>query len=625
MKIPRATSSPAPADGGLLSLPPVVGLLLAVLALAVYLPATHCGFVNYDDPDYYIANRHVQSGLTASGVAWAFTTGQLGNWHPITWLSLMLDAEWFGKNPSGPHLINLVFHAVNTVLLFILLHRLTRTMWRSAAVAALFALHPLHVESVAWISERKDVLSTFFGLLTLLCYARYAASGELQVASAKSVTAASPVARPTSRYYWLALFFFALGLMSKSMLVTLPFVMLLIDFWPLNRFSLSAFRLPLLLEKIPFFALALVMCVVTFIAQQKGGAVADMTSYPLPVRLENAVVSYARYVGKAFWPEPLALPYPHPGAWPLTTVICAGALLLASGAAAIVTMRKLPYFATGWLWFAGMLVPVIGIVQVGDAAMADRYTYLPLAGLFIVVVWGAAEIGAKLRVPKPALIAAVALVLAAAGWRTRGQIQYWTDSGTLFRHALAVTQNNFTADNNLGTWLAANGQTDEAMACFQRVLRLRPDNVTALYNLGNAFARQKRWDDAMDNYRHALRLDPNRADVLDNLGAALTAKNQIPEARACYAAALKLDPDSVSAHNNLGVLLFRQGDFSSAAEQFLAASQLEPDQAQHYANLGDALAKMGKMSDAAQCYSQALQLEPENPKYQRKLQAVGGQ
>jgi Flp pilus assembly protein TadD len=628
VKVRRATSPTPPTAADLLSRLPVVCLLLAALVVVVYLSATHCGFVNYDDPDYFSANRHVQAGLTASGAVWAFTTGELGNWHPLTWLSLMLDAEWAGNNPSGPHLTNIFFHAANTLLLFLMLHRLTRAVWRSAMVAALFALHPLHVESVAWISERKDVLSAFFGLLALLAYVGFTEETKVHPPSSGSGATRRSKANVC---YALTFVLFAASLMSKPMLVTLPFVMLLLDWWPFRRISNLELRnsnlARLLVEKIPFFALALVACVVTFVVQQKGGAVADMTSYPLSVRLENALVSYARYLGKTFWPEPLAVPYPHPGAWPMGLVIFSAGLFVALCAIAIVLARKLPYLSTGWFWFVGMLVPVIGIVQVGDAAMADRYTYLPLVGVFIALVWGAAELSGKLPVPKPALIFTVALILIFLGWRTRVQLQFWKDSGTLFRHTLAVTKNNYTAENDLGTWLAANGQTDEAMACFRRVLGLRPDNVTALYNLGNALARQKRWDEAVENYRHALKIDPSRADVLVNLGVTLTAKNkdETAEARACYEAALKLDPDSVSAHNNLGVLLFRQGDFSGAAEQFLAASRLEPEQPQHYANLGDALARMGKTSAAAECYRQALQLDPENEKFQRKLQSVGGQ
>ena len=591
------------------------------MTLVVFKPVTHCDFLNYDDPDYFSANQRVLTGLSSANLAWAFTTGHASNWHPLTWLSLMLDADLFGKNPLGPHFTNMVLHAANTVLLFLLLWFLTKSTWRGAVVAALFALHPLHVESVAWVAERKDVLSAFFGLLALLAYAKAVTSGR------QDAPPVTPLPRQT--YYWLSLLFFALGLMSKPMLVTLPFVLLLLDWWPLNRVSTGRFRMaglkPLVCEKIPFFALSMTACVVTFIAQQKGGAVTAMAKFPLPARMENAAVSYLRYLVKAFWPEPLAIPYPHPGHWPAALVLVSTGLFVVLCMGAFWSARKFPFALTGWFWFAGMLVPVIGLVQVGDASMADRYTYLPLVGIFIVVVWGVAEMCGQLRIPKPPVFFATVLILAACGLQSRNQLKFWQNSGMLFRHTLAVTDNNYVAENDLGTWLSANGQVAEAIDCFRRSLRINPDNSPALHNLGNASARLGRWDDAIDDYRHALQLNPKRADTLDNLGVALAAKQEFAEAFTNYEAALKLKPDFADAHNNLGALLFRSGNYPAAAEHFYEACRLEPNRPQFCANLGDALVKLGNIKAATECYRLALQMEPDNQKFKTRLQSVEGQ
>ena len=363
--------------------PAVLCLLLVAVTLAVYWPAVHCDFLNFDDTDYFTANPHVQTGLNPANIIWAFTTRYASNWHPLTWLSLMLDAELFGKGPAGPHFTNLLFHLANAVLLFLLLRRLTAAIWRSAMVAALFALHPLHVESVAWIAERKDVLNTFFGLLSLLAYARHASVGE---------AIHSRFTFHVSRCYWLALLFFALGLMSKPMLVTLPLVMLLLDWWPLGRLSRVEGRgsrvRHLVLEKIPFFLLSAVSCVVTFIAQQKGGAITALTKISLSQRLDNAFVSYARYLGKTFWPvtSPFFIRIRFIGTAGWSFFRCAGHRALRRRLCG--WDANILYVPVGWFWFVGTLVPVIGLVQVGIQSMADRYTYVPLIGLFLVVVWG---------------------------------------------------------------------------------------------------------------------------------------------------------------------------------------------------------------------------------------------
>jgi Flp pilus assembly protein TadD len=642
-----------------LSNPVCLCLLLVAVTLAVYWPVTSYDFLNYDDPDYFSSNPHVQAGLTSDNVVWAFCTGYASNWHPLTWLSLMLDRELSGPGPAGPHFTNLLFHLANTVLLFLLLRQLTAANWRSAFVAALFALHPLHVESVAWISERKDVLSTFFGLLALLFYAGYArrVTGDTcQVTGTEKVIPAPVLSRVTchvSRFYWLALLFFTLGLMSKPMLVTLPFLMLLLDWWPLRRVASGRWQVTrtgermssaggrgpgapapvsqlltfnrLILEKIPFFMLSAISCVVTFIAQQKGGAVVKLVRIPMTGRIENAFVSYARYLDKTLWPASLANPYPHPGHWEFPLVIYSVALVAGLSAIAILFARRFPFFFTGWFWFAGTLVPVIGLVQVGGAAMADRYSYLPLIGVFIVLVWGAGAVCASWRVPGPLIIFPAAIILTACAWRTRDQSGYWKNSGTLFRHTLAVTKNNYVACNDLGTWLSGNGQVAEAMDYFRKSLQIKPDNPDAVYNLGNAFAKLGNWDEAINNYQRALQITPNQPDVLDNLGFALAAKKQFADAVVCFEAALKLNPDYADAHNNLATVLFIQKKFNEAVRHFREALRITPDDPRIYSNLGDALVKQGQTAEAVRCYQEALRLKPGDPQIKAKLQALGAQ
>jgi Flp pilus assembly protein TadD len=610
--------------------PVVLCLLLVAVTLAVYWPVLRCDFVNYDDPDYFFSNPHVLAGLSSSNLVWAFCTGHAGNWHPLTWLSLMLDRELFGPGPAGPHFTNLLFHLANTVLLFLLFRRLTRAPWRSAFVAALFALHPLHVESVAWISERKDVLSTFFGLLALVFYTRYAQKRSTDKGRASSATTESLALDPrrSTLNYYLALFFFALGLMSKPMLVTLPLVMLLLDWWPLKRFTIYDLRFTILRlarEKIPFFVLSAISCVVTFIAQQKGGAITKLAGISMTGRIENAFVSYARYLDKTFWPSPLANPYPHPGHWGFPLVIYSVALVAGLSAIAVLYARRFPFFFTGWFWFAGTLVPVIGLVQVGIQSMADRYTYVPLIGLFIIFVWGLAETGMSRHVPKTLIAVLTAMVLVVSARRTRNQLSYWQNNETLFRHTLAVTENNYLAYNNLGTWLSKKGQIAEAMDCFHKSLQINPGNSDVLYNLGNAFAKLGNWDEAINNYQRALQITPNQPDVLDNLGFALAAKKQFAAAVVCFEAALKLNPDYADAHNNLATVLFIQKNFNEAVRHFREALRITPGNPQIYSNLGDALVQKGQTTEAVRCYREALRLKPGDPQIRAKLQALGAQ
>ena len=603
---------------GALSRPICVSLLLAAVTFAVYWRALSCEFIDYDDPEYFAKNPHVLAGLNSSSIRWAFATFSSANWHPLTWLSLMLDATLFGSGAAGPHLTNALLHSANAFLLFWLLWRLTLEIWPSAAAAALFALHPLHVESVAWVAERKDVLSGFFFLLTLLAYSSYRSSQRGRA----------------GRFYLLALFLFALGLMSKPMLVTLPFVLLLLDFWPLKRFTHRDLRFATLRlggEKIPFFLLSAASCAVTFIAQHKGGAVVGLTRLSLSLRVENAFVSYARYLGRTFWPFGLATPYPHPEFWlvnPLPGLWSAGlvwfavALFAGLTVAAAWCWRKFPFVTFGWLWFVGTLIPVIGLVQVGTQSMADRYTYLPLIGVFVACSWGMAAIQARWQLSPRLLawLAALLFVLGAA--RTRDQIAVWQNDGSLFFHALTVTRNNYVACVNLGTWFSKNGQIKETLDCYNMALKMNPSDPDVIYDVGNAFAKIGYWNEAITQYRRALQITPKDAEILNNLGFALSATKQYAEAVASFEAALKLEPDLAGAHNNLATVLYMEGRYGEAVQHYREATRLAPDDPLIYVNLGDTLVRLGQPAEAAQAYQKALQLNPDDPQIAAKLRAL---
>ena len=593
------------------SRPGLIGVVLFVVTLAVYWPVAHYDFINFDDPDYFFSNPHVLSGLKPDNIVWAFTTGHASNWHPLTWLSLMLDAECFGAGPAGPHLTNLFFHALNAVLLFWLLKKLTGADFPSAFVAALFAWHPLHVESVAWISERKDVLSTCFGLLSFLSYHYY--TGQNYTRSGRRAG------------YGLALFCFALSLMAKPMLVTMPFILLLLDWWPLGRLSLSGRGSDwrrLLLEKVPFLALSVLSSVVTFLVQKKGGAMTTLNDFTLPERLENVFVSYARYLGKLVWPNPLANPYPLVKHWDLGVVIFAVVLVIGLSVLAVLSARKYPFIFMGWFWFIGTLVPVIGLVQVGIQSMADRYTYVPLIGIFIIIAWGAAAMSVHGLVPRILTGIVAAIILIACVVQTRVQLGFWKDNETLFHHTLAVTKDNYLAYNNLGTWLSKHGHVPEALDCFQKSLAINPYDTEVLYNCGNAFSKLGDWDAAIINYERSLKIKSDQGDVLGNLGFAFAAKKQYTNAIVCLSEALTLEPDSSEIHNNLASILFIGHEYGPAEEQFRAALRLTPDNPQIYINLGDTLAREQKIPEAAQCYQQALALKPDDVQAKQKLQAL---
>lgn len=537
--------------------PRLIALVLALLTLLLYLPVGWHDFIVFDDGDYVSQNRIVQAGLTWRGIRWAFDSWHFSNWHPLTWLSHMLDCQLFGLNPGAQHLVNVLFHIANALLLFTLLRRITHALWPSAIIAALFAWHPLHVESVAWIAERKDVLSTFFGLLALLNYVSYTKSS-------------------SRRLYCLTLLLFACSLMSKPMLVTLPFVFLLLDYWPLKRIPVSASRSfcwrPLILEKIPFLVLTLGSCVVTALAQRES-AMVPLKLFPFGLRLANAVLAYGRYLLKTVFPTDLALIYPLTSHFSWLLVALVAIMLLFVSALVWVLRSKRPYLLVGWFWFLGTLVPVIGLVQVGRASMADRYTYVPLIGVFIAVVFGLRDLWRHLRLRFISLGVLTGSALAACLVLTEHQLTFWRDDETLFGHVVAVTDNNVIALINYGVALEKLGHEDEAFLQYNKALRLDPDIVEAHDNIAIFLDRKGKLDEAMFHYRETLRLSPK----------------------------------SPAPHMNFGGLLVKLGRFDEAMQQFTEAAKLIPDDPRPLYLMGKALLREGRGADAITRFREALQ------------------
>jgi tetratricopeptide (TPR) repeat protein len=543
------------------------------------------GFVNYDDPDYVTNNPHVQQGLTADGAAWAFTSGEAANWFPLTRLSHMLDVQLFGMAAGWHHFTNVLLHALASVLLFLFLNRATRARWPSAFVALLFALHPMHVESVAWIAERKDVLCALFWFLALWAY----------VSNRRVLTVAA----------------FCLGMMSKPMIVTLPFTLMLLDVWPLRR--------PVgVRDKLPLFAITAAGAAVTYAVQHASGAVKAIGT----LGIGNALVSYIVYLAKFVWPSGLAVFYPYPTDLPLWEPLAAAIALVGITAAVLHWRREYPYLLVGWLWFLGTLVPVIGIVQVGAQARADRYLYVPMVGLGIMVAWGTADLFRKR--PRVVAAAAAAVCLAFAG-AASAQIGYWHDSGTLFAHAIAVTDGNYIAEHNLGAYLMEQpGHLSDALPHLQAAVRLRPDSGTANSDLGAALAKvPERLPEAIAALQTAARLLPDSAIPRNNLGNAYTEAGRFPEAVAEYQAALRIQPDYADARNNLarvdaerhyqaGLALAKSGDAQKAAAELEQALRIKPDYAEAHNNLGVVLSQIpGRQPEAVQHFREAVRLRPD--------------
>lgn len=583
---------------------------LWLLTLVLYWPATRCEFVNYDDDRYVTDNPAVKQGLTADSIRFAFLNPVCDNWHPLTLLSHMLDCQLYGLNPWGHHLTNLLLHALNAVLVFLLLRQLTGTLWRSATVAALFAWHPLRVESVAWIAERKDVLSVCFGLLSLAAYIHYVRRQEERV---RNPEAAAP-AFYRSRSYWLAWFFLCLGLLSKPVLVTWPFVMLLLDYWPLQRLQPSR-RRQLLVETAPFFALAAVFCAVTYAVHRATGDMKAMASLPFAACCENALVSYCRYLGKTFWPADLAVFYPHPGHWPLADVFLAALLLcgITAGVTVVSMVRRNQlYLPMGWYWFLGTLLPVIGLVQVGHLALADRHTYLPSLGLAIVVVWSlhAVSIHWRRRTLALSLMALAALALCFA--TTRHQLRYWQNSETLFRHNLAVTGDNDVADYNLGLVALAQGQSQTAMDLFRRAIRARPAYAEAHNNLAILLSMQGQTNSAIQEFEITLLLASEYADAHFNYGKLLAECGRPDAALIQFLEAARLAPRDPEVHWQLGSLFAQAGKAEDALDQFQQVVRLKPDSPDAHYKLAQALLKSGRLDPAIAEFQTVIRLSTKS-------------
>jgi protein O-mannosyl-transferase len=555
-------------------------VLLAAITLALFAPVTRFAFLNCDDQTYVVNNQAIHEGVTGAGLIWALTTNYASNWHPLTWVSHMLDCDLYGPKPGGHHLTSVLLHAANSVLVFLVLRQLTGAMWRSACVAALFAWHPLHVESVAWVAERKDVLSAFFWLLTLAAYAKYVSETQVQARRSQVL-----------RSYALALLCFSLGLLAKPMVVTLPFVLLLLDFWPLGRISnlkpgaanLKAWS-RLLLEKLPFFVLAALDCVATVWAQKAASSIVSVADLPFSARIANAQVSYVRYLGKLFWPQHLSPFYPYPDAWRLATVVGSGAILLLISVAVVARIRRQPFLFVGWFWFLGTLVPVIGLAQVGIQAMADRYTYLPSLGIFIMGAWGFAAVVEKWPRIRPLLGSVGTALFIALALGTRLQLQYWRDSASLFSHALAVTRDNPYTEYNLGEALEKQGDHEQAIAHYTIAVGLQPNRAEALHDI--------------------------RYAAYNNLGNLLVKLQKPQEAEPHLRAAVRAKPDLWQAHHNLAVLLAQEGRFAEAADEARAVVRLQPRSAAAWQHLGSLLEKIGQGDEAANAYQEAARLGP---------------
>lgn len=604
----------------------LICLFLASITLLAYRDVANNEFINLDDDLYVTDNARVQMGPTIKTIQWAFTSIHAGYWVPITWLSHMLDCNLYGLNPRGHHMTNLFLHMANTVLLFLLLHRMTAKPWRSAFVAALFALHPLHVESVAWVAERKDVLSTFFWMLAIWTYFRY-------------------VERLKSKRYPLIILCFLLALMSKPMTVTLPFALLLLDYWPLGRLEFRKIDhgsnpsvskpmnsvprrvlfVRLALEKAPLFLLGAALSLFTLftlLSKRESGALSSLDKLPIAVRIGNALVTYIKYMVKMIWPERLAVLYPHPIILPLWEVAGATLLLVTITILVYLFRRKYPYLIVGWLWYLGTLLPVIGLVQAGVQGMADRFTYIPMIGLFIMVVYGISDILSGWRYRKGILATTGAFCLLILIICTASQVRVWKNSVTLFSHTLKVTANNSIIENNLGATLARQGKDDDAAVHYKRALEINPRYADAHHNLAALLARQEKDQEAMVHFVEALRAKPNSAETHNDLGALLTKHGRIQEAILHFVEAIRINPDYEGTYFNLGLALLEQRRSEEAISCFNEALRINPDRARIQHHLAAALAGLGKTEEAILHYNNFLEIDPLNARAHYELGAI---
>ena len=575
-------------------------LLLIACTLAVYWQVIDHDFLNFDDGQYVTDNAEVQSGLTLHGLQWAFTTTYTTNWHPLTWLSHMLDAELYGTNPAGHHVTGLLFHLLNTVLLFLLLKRLTGAHWRSACVAMLFAIHPLHVESVAWVSERKDVLSTFFWMLTIWFYADFVES------------------RKKSKYL-LALLIFALGLMSKPMLVTLPFVLLLLDYWPLNRIAfedakqriseLKTTIKQLVIEKLPFFVLTIISALITVSV----GDVQTVQDFTIWGRIGNALTSYVAYLSDMFWPHPLIIFRPHPGELPFWQPFLALLLIAAITLFVMWQGKRHRFLPVGWLLYLGVLVPVIGLIQVGIQARADRYTYVPLIGVAIIVVWGIAYLSRNWKSrQKPLMVAGtvVTVLLMACTYR---QVGYMKNSMTVFEHTVEYAPDAHYAHNNLALAYKNAGEFDQAIEHFSEAIRIKPDKYEAYNNRGVAYFNKQEYDKAVADYQVVLSQLPDHVEARNNLGNIFQIQGKLDQAIEQYNRALQVIPNHPEVNNNIGSAYFSKRDFAKAIEYFSRAVNSNPFYLAARTNLARVYGEAGDIEAAIKHFLLALELEPNSP------------
>jgi len=639
MKTSQGTFNPDTARHKNLT-PVLICLALTILTVVTFWQLKNCDFINYDDNNYVYENTTVQTGLNGNSIVQAFSSelAKVGHWHPLTWLSLMLDYELFGLNPQGYHLINLLFHVLNTLLLFLVLRRMTKRLWPSAFVAALFAIHPLHVESVAWVTERKDVLSTFFWMLTLGAYSYYVESPGLK------------------RYVFVVLFFI-LGLLSKPMLITLPFVLLLLDFWPLQRFQAvnpddkiqaevpklltpekqkkksktkqvavvkqtpavqkstaseySWSRIyPLLWEKVPLFILVILSIIVTYLAAHTAGAVSSTAALPIGIRMENVFISYMAYIGKMIWPSNLAIFYPYPKLLVPWQVIGSVLLLVAITLAVIWRAKKSPYLATGWLWYLGTLVPVIGIVHVGPQAMADRYAYISLIGLFVMAAWGVPELLKTWRYRKAILLTLSILIILGLSIKTWTQVGYWQDSFTLFDHALKVTDDNWLAYNNSGTAYNDQGHYRQAINDFNKAIEIKPDHADAYVNRGAAYGRLGHYKQAIEDLNKALEIKPDDAMAYGNRGNAYRGLGNLSQAIEDYSRTITIKPDEAMAYRNRGKAYCSLGHFRQAIEDLNRAIAIRPGYEDAYIVRGVAYKGLGHDKQAIEDFGNAIEINP---------------
>jgi protein O-mannosyl-transferase len=585
----------------------IASLLLAVVTLGLYLPVTHHPFVNYDDDRYVTENPHLRQGLTAATVKWALTSTEQANWHPLTWMSHALDCSLYRLNAGGHHFTSVLWHVMNVLLLLLFLMRSTGQFGPSLFVAALFALHPIEVESVAWVAERKNVLCTAFFLLTLLAYGWYART-------------------PDWKRYLAIVALFAAALASKPMVITLPFVLLLVDYWPLRRIGRSDSGIHpaswprLILEKLPLLALSAGSAFITMRAQKSGGAVRSVTEFSFGVRIENAIVAYAMYLWKMIWPWRLAPLYPHPGSSLAVWQVAVAALVLSAITALVITFRSHRYLLVGWLWFLGTLVPVIGLVQIGEAAMADRYAYIPLIGIFVMIAFGVAEAS---RISRQLAVAAVTILLALAvlSWH---QIRHWKNSVELWSHALAVTQHNFIAEDNLGGALILEDKEEEAHPHFEAAARINPRDPMSRSNLGAYFQTHNRLREAIAEYEVAVSLTSDPALLAQsyaNMGAAHRMLGEDDQAQRTFEQSLRLNPNQFNAWLGLGLLAEKKGEVGEAITDLSHSVELQPTP-EAFFHLGRLLTQVGHVPEAIGAYREALKLSPNLTEAQQAIDAI---